>query len=109
MSDQHDTPEARQAAIDKEALKQKMREEAQKIKIRQIEGPYNFDNPHLEHKTKRQQKLEVLEEKYKGKPKIAFHTLTDEGNIKYMQAKRDFIWTTLGWSFVGNIAGIFVV
>jgi len=86
-----------------------MREEAQKIKIRQAEGPYNFDNPHLEHKTKRQKKLETLEDKYKDKPKIAFHTLTDEGNLKYMQIKRDKIWTTIGWSFVGNFAGIFVV
>ena len=26
-----------------------------------------------------------------------------------MQAKRDKVWTTLGWSFIGNIAGIGVV
>jgi hypothetical protein len=50
-----------------------MLEEAKKIKVRQVEGPYNFDNPHLEHKTKRMKKLEILEEKYKDKPKIAFH------------------------------------
>ena len=90
-------------------MKQKLREEAQKIKIRQVEGPYNFDNPHLEHKTKRQKKLEELETKYKDKPKIAFHTLTDEGNLKFMQIKRDMIWTTLGWSFIGNFAGILAV
>ncbi|CDW85469.1 UNKNOWN [Stylonychia lemnae] len=98
-----------QEQLDKEILKQKLREEAQKIKIRQVEGPYNFDNPHLEHKTKRQKKLEELENKYKDKPKIAFHTLTDEGNLKFMQIKRDMIWTTLGWSFIGNFAGILMV
>jgi len=35
--------------------------------------------------------------------------LSDEGNVKYMQAKRDFIWTTLGWSFLGNFFGIIAV
>lgn len=86
-----------------------MLEEAKHLKVRQIEGPYNFDNPHLEHKTKRQKKLEVLEEKYKDKPKIAFHSLSDEGTLKYMQAKRDFVWTILGWSFLGNIGGVLMV
>jgi hypothetical protein len=86
-----------------------MLEEAKKIKVRQVEGPYTFDNPHLEHKTKRQKKLEELEEKYKDKPKIAFHSLTDEGTIKYMQAKRDFVWTILGWSFIGNFGGVMMV
>jgi hypothetical protein len=86
-----------------------MIEEAKKIKIRQAEGPYTYDNPHLEHKTKRQKKLEELEVKYKDKPKIVFHTLSDEGNLKYMQARRDFIWTTLGWSFIGNFFGIVLV
>ncbi len=86
-----------------------MLEEAKKIKVRQVEGPYNFDNPHLEHKTKRQKKLEELEEKYKDKPKIAFHSLTDEGTLKYMQAKRDFVWTILGWSFIGNFGGVLMV
>lgn len=95
-----------QDKIDKEALLRKIREEAAKIKVHQTEGPYTFDNPHLEHKTKRQKKLEELESKYRDKPKIAFHTLTDEGNMKFMQIKRDMIWTTLGWSFIGNIAGI---
>jgi hypothetical protein len=61
-----------------------MLEEAKNIRVRQVEVPYTFDNPHLEHKTKRQKKLEELEEKYKGKPKIAFHSLTDEGTLKYM-------------------------
>ncbi len=86
-----------------------MMEEAKNIKIRKADGPYSFDNPHLEHKTKRQKKMEELEEKYKDKPKIAFYSLSDEGTLKYMQAKRDFIWTTLGWSFIGNFFGIFVV
>ena len=53
--------------------------------------------------------MEELEDKYKDKPKIAFHTLTDEGNLKFMQIKRDMIWTTLGWSFIGNFGGILVV
>lgn len=26
-----------------------------------------------------------------------------------MQIKRDFVWTILGWSFIGNFAGVFVV
>ena len=33
---------------------------------------------------KKGKKLEELESKYKDRPKIAFHTLTDEGNLKYM-------------------------
>lgn len=86
-----------------------MLEEAKKIKVRHVEGPYTFDNPHLEHKTKRQKKLEELEVKYKDKPKIAFHSLTDEGTLKYMQAKRDFVWTILGWSFIGNFGGVMMV
>jgi hypothetical protein len=53
--------------------------------------------------------MEELETKYKDKPKIAFHTLSDEGNLKYMQIKRDYVWTILGWSFIGNFAGIGVV
>jgi hypothetical protein len=42
-------------------------------------------------------------------PKIAFHKLDDEGNRKFMQIKRDMIWTTIGWSLIGNLAGISVV
>lgn len=26
-----------------------------------------------------------------------------------MQIKRDMIWTTLGWSFIGNFAGVLMV
>ena len=26
-----------------------------------------------------------------------------------MQIKRDMIWTTIGWSFIGNFAGVLVV
>ena len=63
----------------------------------------------MEHKTKRQKKVEELEAKYRNKPKIAFHTLSDEGNLKYMQIKRDYVWTILGWSFIGNFGGILVV
>jgi len=86
-----------------------MHEEAKRLRVRNVEGPYNFDNPDLEHKTKRQKKLEELEEKYKDKPKIAFHSLSDEGTLKYMQAKRDFVWTILGWSFIGNVGGVLMV
>lgn len=27
----------------------------------------------------------------------------------FMQAKRDKVWTTIGWSLIGNIAGVAVV
>jgi hypothetical protein len=77
--------------------------------VREATGEYKFDNPDLEHKTKRQTKLTNLEEKYKDKPKIAFHELSDEGNKLFMQAKRDKVWTTIGWSIVGNFAAIGVV
>jgi len=45
--------EEEEQKVDKDAIKQRMLEEAKKLKVRQAEGPYNFDNPHLEHKTKR--------------------------------------------------------
>ena len=93
----------------KELVKQRIREEQQKLRVRQAEGEYMFDNPDLEHKTKRQKKLIEMEDKYKDKPKIAFHELSEEGNKLFMQAKRDRIWTTLGWSGIGNIAAISVV
>lgn len=52
-------------------------------------------------------RLNNLEEgKYKDRPKIAFHELSDEGNKLLMQAKRDQVWTTIGWSLVGNVGGI---
>ncbi len=79
------------------------------MRIRANEGDYQFDNPDLEHKTKRQKKLVEMEDKYKDKPKIAFHELSEEGNKLFMQAKRDRVWSTLGWSLIGNIAGIMVV
>ena len=86
-----------------------MREEARLLKIREVQGEYKFDNPDLEYLTKRQTKVAVLEEKYKNKPKIAFHSLTDEGNKLFMQAKRDKVWTIIGWSIVGNVPAIGVV
>ena len=43
------------------------------MKVRDNTGEYKFDNPELEYKTKRQTKLVGLEDKYKDKPKIAFH------------------------------------
>ena len=54
-------------------IRERLREEARQIKIREEKGEYKFDNPELEYKTKRNTKLGVLEEKYKDKPKIAFH------------------------------------
>ena len=61
------------------------------------------------NKTKRQEKMEKLEEKYKGKPKIVFHTLSkpfiwiikyyfdyilgEEGNQKLLQLKKDQLYT----------------
>lgn len=90
-------------------MRERLREEIKQLKIRESEGEYQFDNPDLEHKTKRQSKLSTLEDKYKDKPKIAFHQLDDEGNKLFMQAKRDKIWTTIGWSIIGNIAGIGMV
>ena len=74
-----------------------------------MEGEYKFDNPDLEHKTKRQKKIGELEDKYKDLPMIAFHELSEEGNKLFMQAKRDRVWTTLGWSLIGNIAAISMV
>ena len=73
------------------------------------EGEYKFDNPDLEYKSNRQKKIIALEEKYKDKPKIAFHKLTDEGNMLFMQAKRDKVATTIGWSIIGNFAGLAMV
>ena len=57
----------------RQKIRQRLREEARQIKIREEKGEYKFDNPELEYKTKRNTKLGVLEEKYKDKPKIAFH------------------------------------
>ena len=88
-----------------------MLEEAKNIRIRKSDGIYQYDNPDLEHKNTWVKKCDKLEEKYDAKemPKIAFHTLDDEGNLKFMQIKRDKVWTTLGWSAIGNIAGVGVV
>ena len=62
--------------VDKEELRRRLREHAKTIKIRGMEGTYEGDNPELEKKTKWQKKAELIEEKYKDKPKIAFHTLS---------------------------------
>ena len=50
-----------------------------------------------------------MEDKYKDRPKIAFHQLTEEGDRLFMQAKRDRVWNTLGWSLIGNFAAIATV
>ena len=93
---------------DKEEVRRRILEEAKNIRIRRNEGKYNFDNPDLEHKSSWQKKNDALEEKYaqKGMSVISIHTLDDEGNLKYMQLQRDKVWTTLGWSFCGNIFGV---
>ena len=98
-----------QQLADKELVKQRIRQEQARMKIRDVEGEYKFDNPELEYKTKRQRKVSDLEDKYKDKPKIAFHELDEEGNRLFMQAKRDQVMTTLGWSAIGNIPGIMAV
>ena len=72
----------------------------------EAEGEYKFDNPDLEYKTKRQKKTQALEQKYKDKPKIAFHKLTEEGDRLFMQAKRDQVFTTVGWSCIGTMAAM---
>ena len=79
------------------------------MKVHEAEGEYKFDNKDLEYKTKRITRMVDLEDKYKDKPKIAFHELSEEGNKLFMQAKRDRVWNTLGWSLIGNVAGIGVV
>ena len=68
----------------KEVVKARIREEQAKMKIRDVDGDYNFDNPDLEFKSKRMTKLSEMEVKYKDKPKIAFHELDEEGNRLFM-------------------------
>jgi hypothetical protein len=60
----------------------------------------------LEKKTGYAKKQAELEEVYKNVPKIAFHELSDEGNRLFLQARRDKLMTTIGWSMCGNIFGI---
>ena len=110
MNENNDSGEqATKQAVDKELVRLRVLEEAKMIKIRRAEGQYEYDNPNLEHKSKWTKKVENLEEKYKDAPKIAFHELDDTGNLKFMQIKRDKVWTTLSWSLIGNIAGIGIV
>ena len=68
----------------KELVKERIRQEQAKMKVTQAEGEYQFDNPHLEYKTKRLTKMAEMEDKYKDKPKIAFHELSEEGNKLFM-------------------------
>lgn len=68
----------------KRLARERMLEEAKKIRIRKSEGPYAYDNPHLEHKSSWGKKLENLEEgRYKDMPKIAFHRLDEQGEMKH--------------------------
>lgn len=46
-----------------------MLEEAKNIRVRRAEGKYDYNNPHIEHKSEWQKKTEKLEEKY-GDAKI---------------------------------------
>ena len=73
------------------------------------EGKEAEPQSQLEYKSKWTKKMEKYEEKYKDMPKIQIHRLDDEGNLKYMQIKKDMVWTTVGWSFIGNFVGISVV
>ena len=66
--------------IDKEVIRQRIREQAKKIKIRGLEDE-DFNESNLEYKNRRQRKTAMLEEKYKNKPKIAFHTLSKQDLI----------------------------
>ena len=93
----------------KDIVKQRIKQEQASMKVHEAEGEYKFDNKDLEYKTKRITRMVDLEDKYKDKPKIAFHELSEEGNKLFMQAKRDRVWNTLGWSLIGNVAGIGVV
>ena len=88
-----------------------MLEEAKRIRVRKAEGTYDVKNPDLEHTGSWGKKVKKLEDKYQDKKMapISFHTLDDAGNLKYMQIKRDKVWTTFGWSVIGNIAGVGVV
>ena len=109
MAESASGSEQPQTLSPKEQVKRRILEEQAKMRIRDNSGEYKFDNPDLEHKTKRQRQLVEYEDKYKDKPKIAFHELTEEGDRLFMQAKRDRVWNTLGWSVIGNIAAIGVV
>ena len=102
-SDSNDGP------TQKDIVKQRIKQEQASMKVHEAEGEYKFDNKDLEYKTKRITRMVDLEDKYKDKPKIAFHELSEEGNKLFMQAKRDRVWNTLGWSLIGNVAGIGVV
>ena len=93
----------------KDIVKQRIKQEQASMKVHEADGEYKFDNKDLEYKTKRITRMVDLEDKYKDKPKIAFHELSEEGNKLFMQAKRDRVWNTLGWSLIGNVAGIGVV
>ena len=65
--------DSEQREQERRLIRERLREEALKMKVRDNTGEYMFDNPELEYKTKRQTKLVGLEDKYKDKPKIAFH------------------------------------
>ena len=79
--------------LDKDLVRQKILAQTKTMKIRNFETSedgklmtqsYDFDNEHLEHKSKKQIRLEKLEKKYEGKGKIIFHQLDDEGNMKLL-------------------------
>jgi len=108
MSEQHTDDSPDSSGVDKDEVRRRMLEEAKRIRVRKADGKYEY-NADLEHKSSWGKKLDVLEEKYKDMPKIAFHSLDDAGNLKFMQIKRDKVWNTLGWSAIGNIAGVGVV
>lgn len=97
--------------VNKEAIKKRIEEETQKIKIRNVtsDEKYEFDNPDIEFKTKRLLKLERIEEKYKDKPKVIFHKLDPEGEIKLKQFSRDKYLTIVQNSFFGVLLSMVAI
>lgn len=39
--------------LDRQKIREKLKQEAQQLKVHEASGEYKFDNPDLEHKTKR--------------------------------------------------------
>lgn len=63
MSESSDNSAAarEQREFDRKKIRERLRQEAENLKVRESSGDYKFDNPDLEHKTKRQSKVATLE------------------------------------------------
>ena len=61
---------SKQEEFDRDKVKARLKEAKINIRQDQFEGEYKFDNEDLETKKGNAKKLEVLEAKYKDKPKI---------------------------------------